>query len=177
MDAYLAIVSKRDERSFDPRPVADDALERILEAGRMAGSAHNGQPVRFLVVEDRDVRSQLAVCAFSPGLVVLAPLLIVISARTDMPRFAGFDAGRAAQNMVLAAWSEGIASCPAGFHDAARAAVLLGLADGEPPVAAVCFGYPRTARDPARRPVADWIRRAHRRPLAEVVRRLGGAAR
>jgi nitroreductase len=177
MDAYLAIVSKRDERSFDPRPVPEDALERVLEAGRVAGSAHNGQPVRFIVVEDQDVRSRLAVCAFSPGLVVLAPLLIVVSARTESPRFTGFDAGRAAQNMVLAAWSEGIASCPAGFHDGARAAALLGLGDEELPVVALCFGYPRTARDPARRPVADWIRRAHRRPLAEVVRRLGGAPR
>jgi nitroreductase len=174
LDAYLAIVSKRDERSFDRRSVPEETVERILEAGRLSGSAHNGQPWRFLVVEDRDVRSQLAVCAFSPGMVVLAPLLIVVAARTDGTRFAGFDAGRAAQNMLLAGWADGLVSCPAGLHDTQRAAGLLGLGAGEPPVVALCFGYPRVARDPRRRAVADWVRRAHRRPLADVVRRLGG---
>jgi nitroreductase len=173
MDAYLAIVSKRDERSFDPRPVPEEGLQRILEAGRLTGSAHNGQPWRFIVVDDRDVRSQLAVCAFSPGLVVLAPLVVVVAAVTTGTRFAGFDAGRAAQNMLLAGWAEGLASCPAGLHDTVRAAALLGLGDDEPPVVALCFGYPRAPRDPGRRAVADWVRRARRRPLADMVRRLG----
>jgi nitroreductase len=176
MDAYLAIVSKRDERSFDPRPVPEEALQRILQAGRLAGSAHNRQPWRFLVVDDRGVRSQLAVCAFSPGLVVLAPLLIVVAAATEGTRFAGFDAGRAAQNMLLAAWAEGLASCPAGLADVARAGTLLGLGEGEQPVVALCVGYPRAPRDPTRRAVADWVRRARRRPLADVVRRLGRSA-
>jgi nitroreductase len=175
MDAYLAIVSKRDERSFDPRPVPQEAVERILEAGRLAGSAHNRQPWRFLLVEDRDVRSQLAVCAFSPGLVVLAPLLIVVAAAAEGTRFAGFDAGRAAQNMLLAGWAEGLASCPAGLAEPGRAAALLRLGEGEPPVVALCFGYPRSPRDPTRRAVADWVRRARRRPLSDVVRRLGRA--
>ena len=175
MDAYLAIVSKRDERSFDPRPVPEEAVERILQAGRLAGSAHNGQPWRFLVVDDRDVRSQLAVCAFSPGLVVLAPLLIVVAAATKGTRLAGFDAGRAAQNMLLAGWADGLASCPAGLADPVRASSLLGLGPDEPPVVALCFGYPRAPRDPTRRPVAEWVRGARRRPLSELVRRLGRA--
>jgi nitroreductase len=173
MDAYLAMVSRRDERGYDRRPVPEDLVLRVLEAGRLAGSAHNRQPWRFVVVEDRDVLSQLAVCAFSPGLIVLAPLVIVVAAVTEGTRFAGFDAGRAAQNMLLAGWAEGLVSCPAGLHDPARAASLLGLVEGEPPVVALCFGYPRVPRDPTRRSVAEWIRRARRRPLAEVVRRLG----
>jgi nitroreductase len=172
MDAYLAIVSRRDERSFAQRPVGEDLVGRLLDAGRLAGSAHNGQPCRFLVVEDRGVVSQLAVCAFSPGLVVLAPLVIVVAVSAEGTRFAPFDAGRAAQNMLLAGWHEGLASCPAGLHDPRRAASVLRLEPGEEPVVVLCFGHPREARDPARRAVAEWVRRARRRPAEEVVRRL-----
>jgi nitroreductase len=175
MDVHLAIASRRDERSFDPRPVPEEVVGRVLDAGRLSGSAHNGQPWRFLVVEDRNVRSQLAVCAFTPGLVVLAPLVIVVAAATGGTRLAPFDAGRATQNMLLAAWEEGLVSCPAGLRDPARAAALLGLGEDEPPLVALCFGYPRTARDPARRTVAEWSRRAYRVPLAQVVRWIGRA--
>jgi nitroreductase len=174
MDVHLAIASRRDERAYDPRPVPEEVVARVLDAGRLSGSAHNRQPWRFVVVEDRNVLSQLAVCAFSPGLVVLAPLVIVVAAATGGTRLAPFDAGRATQNMLLAAWEEGLVSCPAGLHDPARAGSLLGLGGDEPPLVALCFGYPRTARNPARRTVAEWSRRAYRRPLAELVRWIGG---
>ena len=46
MEAYRAIVTKRDTRSYEPRPIPDQVLHRILQAGRMAGSAKNAQPIR-----------------------------------------------------------------------------------------------------------------------------------
>ncbi len=49
MDAYLAVASKRDQREYAERPVPTDAVRRILDAGRIAGSAKNRQPWRFLV--------------------------------------------------------------------------------------------------------------------------------
>ncbi len=60
MDAYRAIVDKRDQRAFLDRPIADDALGRILQAGRMTGSSKNVEPNRF-VVRPGSMPSMLAV--------------------------------------------------------------------------------------------------------------------
>ena len=48
MDAYRAVVAKRDQRVFLPAPLADDALARILQAGRMTGSSKNREPNRLV---------------------------------------------------------------------------------------------------------------------------------
>ena len=59
MDAFLAIASKRDERRYADRPVADEHVERILDAGRLSGSSRNTQNWQFVVVSDQArVRSQ-----------------------------------------------------------------------------------------------------------------------
>jgi len=54
MDAYRAVVDKRDQRAFLPKPIPEDALRRILQAGRMTGSSKNSEPNRFIVIRDRD---------------------------------------------------------------------------------------------------------------------------
>lgn len=53
MDAYRAIVDKRDQRIFLPEPISEDALRRILQAARMTGSSKNAEPNRLIVVRDR----------------------------------------------------------------------------------------------------------------------------
>jgi nitroreductase len=83
-----------------------------------------------------------------------------------------FDAGRAAQNMLLAAWNEGIASCPNGIADRDAAHVALALGEDESPVIVLTFGLPGRVRDPESRTAEDWSARANRRPLEDVVRRL-----
>ena len=74
--------------------------------------------------------------------------------------------------MLLAAWNEGIASCPNGFADRDRAHAALGLAEDESPAIVLTFGLPQRPRDPEARTVEDWSARANRRPLDDVVRRL-----
>jgi nitroreductase len=74
-----------------------------------------------------------------------------------------FDAGRAAQNLMLAAWAEGIASCPASMHDAERARQVLGLPEGHVVANAIAFGYPEggEASHPEsqpRLPLEDYVR-------------------
>ncbi|MGO9905300.1 MAG: hypothetical protein ACLP4R_24160 [Solirubrobacteraceae bacterium] len=44
MDAYLAVASKRDQREYAERPVPEHSVSGILDAGRIAGGAKNGQP-------------------------------------------------------------------------------------------------------------------------------------
>ena len=158
MDVYLAITSKRDERRYAERPVPPEALRRILDAGRLAGSARNRQPWEFVVVSDP---TNLAKTVYEPSNLEGAALVVAIVGRS------GLDTGRAAQNMMLAAWDEGIASCPNGISDPAGAEAILG---GEPAIV-ISFGYPAGGgRDPAARTAEEWSERANRKPLEELVR-------
>src|SRR5262245_44454127 len=159
MDAYRAIVAKRDQRAFLPRPLPEDALQRILQAGRMTGSSKNSEPNRFVVV--RDPARVQALAALSPaGRWLGRAAAIVVLVQTQEH---AFDAGRCAQNMMVAAWNDGIGSCPAHLPEPEVARVL-GIPDVTFINRVIGFGYV----DPERAaPPASVARR--RRPLDELV--------
>ena len=164
MDAYLAIVSKRDNRHYTAEPIPADVVERILDAGRVTPSSQNRQSWRFLVVEDADRRARLAEAVYEPPNVHTAQLVIAIAGSRT------FDLGRCAQNMMLAAWNEGVASSPNGVADAEAAKAALGLE--EPPVTVLGFGYPARQPPAESRSAEEWSARANRRPLGESFERL-----
>ncbi len=170
MDTFLAVASKREVRDYAGRPIPADAVKRILEAGRIAGSSRNRQPWRFIVVESPSLRERLADAVYAPGNVRGAGLVVVIASRGRGPT--AFDAGRAAQNMMLTAWNDHIGSCPNGMPDPDAVADLLDLEEGEHPTIVLTFGYPARTRDPQRYEALEWIERADRKPLDEVVERL-----
>jgi nitroreductase len=159
VDAFLAIASKRDVRAYAGTPLSDEVVTRILDAGRLAGSARNRQEWRFVVVSDR---ASLAEAVYAPENVRTAALVVAIVG------VRGFDTGRCAQNMMLAAWNDGVVSCPNGVRDAERAAQLAG---GEVGVI-LSFGYPARPREPESRSAEEWSARAKRKPLDELVRRV-----
>ncbi len=124
MDAYKAITTKRDTRAYTDDPIAVDVLGRIIQAGRMAGSSKNTQPVRLVVLRDKAWLQEIATCGkFSEPLKVAKAGIVVCCS----PSGSDFDAGRAAQNMMVAAWNEGIASCPTSVHDQPCIIEKLGL--------------------------------------------------
>jgi nitroreductase len=164
MDTYLAVASRRDERRYAERPLPQEIVERILDAGRLAGSGSNRQPWRFVVIESPELRERLAEQVYAPGNIRGAALAIALIGT-------GFDLGRAAQNMMLTAWNEGVLSCPNGMPDREATARLLELDTDEQPAYVLSFGYPRRKRDPEARSAEEWSRRANRKPLAELVRR------
>jgi nitroreductase len=172
VDVFLAIASKRDVRAYSGGPLPPDVVERILDAGRLAGSSQNRQPWTFVVLEGRERVEQLAGAVYEPGNVLGAALVVAIVVRGRGPT--SFDAGRAATNMQLAAWNEGVVSCPNGIADEAAATEALDVSadDGERIAIVLTFGYPHRPRDPERRSAAEWSVRARRKPLADVVRRL-----
>jgi nitroreductase len=170
VDTYLAIASRRDERRYTGEPLPPDVVERILDAGRLAGSASNRQPWTFVVAESRERIEQLASGVFVPENVRSAGLVVGILVRGKGPVF--FDAGRAAQSMLLAAWNEGLSSCPNGIADADVVGAALEADEDERPAIVLTFGQPARRRDPAQRPAAEWSARANRKPLSELVRRL-----
>jgi nitroreductase len=171
VDTFLAITSRRDQRRYLPEPLPDEVVARILDAGRLSGSGSNRQPWTFVVVSSRERIEALARGVFAPGNVLGAGLVVAVVIKGKGR--GSFDAGRAAQNMLLAAWNEGIASCPNGLadRDAVRAALALTDED-EAPAIVLTFGVPERHRDPESRTAAEWSARANRRPLDEVVRRL-----
>jgi nitroreductase len=170
MDVWLAVASKREVRQYASRPVPDDVERRILEAGRIAGSSRNTQPRRFIVVADPGRREQLADAVYAPGNVRGAALVVAIVAWGRGPL--AFDVGRAAQNMMLAGWEDGVGSCPNGIANPDRAAQALALGEDERVLIVLTFGYPLRERDPARRSPAEWVAAADRKPFDEVVQRL-----
>jgi nitroreductase len=167
MDTFLAIVSKRDQRQYADREIPEDVVRRILEAGRVAGSAVNRQPWRFVVLESPEVREQVAATVYTPPNILGSKLAIAIVV-TGSP---GFDAGRAAQNMMLAARNDGVTSCPNGMPDAGQTGELLSLSEEEHVINIISFGYPAKERNPDERPVEEWLSRAKRKAFDEVVER------
>jgi nitroreductase len=143
MDTYEAILTKRDTRDYDGRPIPDDVLGRILQAGRMAGSSKNEQPVRAIVVRDAEQKTALAACGNFTTHLPSSPLVIVlVRAEGSRP----FDAGRAGQNMMVAAQSWGITSCPVGIQHDDAAREVLGLPGDQIVAMALTFGYPTGGR-------------------------------
>jgi nitroreductase len=139
MNAYDAIRTKRDTRVYAEKPIAEETARRILNAGRMAGSSKNTQPCRYVVLRDRQRLAEVAACGQFAKHVPSAPLAIAVV----LPETGGpFDAGRAAQNMMVAAWAEGVSSCPVSLHDAECAAKTLGLPAGHRVAILLAFGYP-----------------------------------
>jgi nitroreductase len=164
VDTYLAIVSKRDTRRYGNKPIPADVVERILNAGRVTGSASNRQPWQFLVVEDSERREKLADAVYEPTNIRGAQLIVAIVGARPL------DIGRCVQNMMLAAWNDGVASTPNGIADKDAAQEALGLE--EPPINVLSFGYP--AKQPAAetRSADEWSARANRKPLDELVERI-----
>jgi nitroreductase len=170
MDVWPAVTSRREVREYSDRAIPADAELRILEAGRISGSSKNRQPWRFLVVEDPQLRERVAESVYAPENVRGATLVIAVAVSGKGPT--SFDAGRAAQNMMLTAWSDGIGACPNGIADAEAMGQALGLTEGEAVVTVLTFGYPAHPRDPSRRSPEEWLARADRKPLSEVSGRL-----
>jgi len=165
MDTYLAIVSRREVRRYDGRPLPEDAVRRIIDAGRLAGSSKNRQARRFIVVRSRV--EEVASAVWQPANIRGAALVVAVVTSGKGPL--AFDAGRAGQNMMLAAWNEGIGSCPNGVADADAMRAALDVGEGEQVAMVLSFGYPLRPVSPERRPVERWVEAADRVPFDEAV--------
>ncbi len=170
MDVWTAIITQRAVRTFSERPIPDDALERILDAGRRAPSSKNTQPWEFVVVTDRARLGELSRTGRYAG--HLAGATVAVFFVTDDPANPDalakvlYDVGHATQSMMLVALELGIGTVHAAVYERALAARLLGLPDGRRCDFAISLGYPAKAGllDQPRRTVP-------RRSLEEIVHR------
>jgi nitroreductase len=173
VDAYLAVASKREVREYADRPLPDDVLTQILQAGRSAGSSKNTQPWRFIVLRDREHRHALAPSLMAPRNLDRCAVAVAVVLLNDRLRF---DAGRVAQNMMVAAWALGVGSCPNSVrpdeHDRVRED--LRLPAGAAIATVLTLGYPAPGSKPRPRPnahVEKILARANRLPLEELTHR------
>jgi nitroreductase len=168
MDTWQAIRTVRAVRTFRPQPLPPEVLQRILDAGRHAGSSKNLQRWDFIAVTRRETLGQLA--GVGPYAGHLAGAAAAVALVTPDPLAKGarlsviWDAGRAAQNMVLAAWAQGVGSVPATVYEPDLARQILGYPENRHCEYILSFGYPADPEDLTRPP-----RSGGRRSLDEVV--------
>ena len=128
-------------RDYEQRPIPEATLRQILQAGRASGSSKNSQPWRFIVLRDPARRRALAKCMRDGGNLERCATAIAVVLLNDVLRF---DAGRVTQNMMVAAWSFGIGSCPNSVHPdrAENARTLLLVPDDAAIASVITLGYP-----------------------------------
>jgi len=159
VDVFEAIRTLLAVRHYHDKPVPEDVLRRVLEAGRLSASAMNKQPWQFVVVQDPSMLRQLGTVAQTGPYVSEAPLAIVVA--IEPSRFALADAGRAVQDMLLTAWDAGLGGNWVGSGGPA-AKELLGIPEELDVVAILPFGYPAVATGQGQKT---------RKPLSEIAHR------
>lgn len=145
MNVSDAVRMKRAVRKFLDKPLPEEAVLAILNAGRRAQSAKNMQPWHFIAIQDKGTLKALAEFGQFAGHLAGAALGVAIITPHPSQRFSVmFDAGQAAAYMQLVAWELGIGSCLGTIYEPDRARDLLGFPDDLHIRIAISFGYPIT---------------------------------
>jgi nitroreductase len=129
-------------RRFSAKPIPDDVLNDIIEAGRWTGSAKNTQPWHLIVVRDRATLEMLARCGPFAGHLAGAQAAVALVMADEQRQF---DEGRLAQNLMLAAWAHGVGSCIGSLYPEAntqQAMAALGVPATRWLRTAISLGYP-----------------------------------
>jgi nitroreductase len=167
METWEAIRSRRNVRSFEDRPVPDDHLSEILEAGRRAPSSQNWQPWSFVAVTERDRLIKLAQVWQGAGHVAHSAAMRPRPRSPPSEQRRGtlyYDLGQATMSIMLAAAGLTIGSCHSAVGDQELAREILGFPADKFCAYLISLGYP------ADRPLS-LIRRPDRRAFDEVVHR------
>ena len=161
MEVFEAIRTILAVRSYQNKPVPEEVVQRIVDAGHLTASSINLQPWHFVVVQDNETLRQVGSLAKTGPYTAEAALAIVVAVEKDS-RFSVSDASRAIQDMMLTAWAEGVGSNWVGFGGLEKVGSLLGIPSEMDVLAIIPFGYPATA-----------VGRGYknRKPLAEVASR------
>jgi nitroreductase len=140
MDAFETIRTMLAVRRYQDQRVPDDTLRRVVEAGRLTGSAQNLQPWHFIVVQERSTLRRLGALARTGAHVAQAAAAVVVA--VDRTPFAVSDASRAIQSMLLAAWADGVGSNWVGFGGLEAVGALLHVPAALDVLAILPLGYP-----------------------------------
>lgn len=149
-DILPLLAHRRSLRAFDPTPVEEPVLARLLEAARWAPSSRNAQPWHFVVIRRGDVEAHVKAVSVLTGRnsewAPAAPLLLLALARvTDEKgrsnRHAPYDLGQAVAQLVVQASAEGLQCHQMGGFDAERARELFEVPDSFDLLTFVAVGH------------------------------------
>jgi len=158
MDVLQAIKERRSIRQYSQEPVSGDQLTRILEAGRWAPSRGNSQPWKFIVLNDDQMRKELAEAIPSGKFLAQAPQGIAVVVNPKASKHPEQEGAAAIQNMLLAAHALGLGTCwisVCGTEWAKTAAQVLGIPDEEWLISVVSIGYPAETPEKGRKGLAE----------------------
>ena len=159
MDVSDLILSRRTVRRFKPVPVERSLLERLVDAGRLAPSASNLQPLEFIAVDDADIRRAVFPClrwaAYIaprgdplPGEEPMGYIVTLVNLAVREKMYE-YDVGAAMENMILAAREAGLGSCWLLSIEREKLGRILGVPPGYRVDCVLALGYP------AESPVAE----------------------
>jgi len=163
---FSELVQKRySVRAYRPLPVEEDKLKAVLEAARLAPTASNRQPFKFIVIHTAGREAELR-RIYDKHWFAQAPLLIAACGtpahnwiRRDGKNYNDVDVAIAMDHLILAATSLGLGTCWIAAFDPQAAREVLRLPEGVEPIAFTPLGYP-----------ADTPRPKERKALSELVR-------
>jgi nitroreductase len=145
-------------REFQEKPIPDEVLRRIVEAGHLSASASNAQPWHFVLVTQRDnLRDLGRLVAHGPYIAGAAAAVVVAYEKKNPLGIS--DVSRAIQSMILVAWGDGVGSNWTGFRQLEGVHEKVGLPEGFEVLAVVPFGYPKRKLG---------LGKKKRKPLADV---------
>ncbi|MBI4656355.1 MAG: nitroreductase family protein [Elusimicrobia bacterium] len=160
MTHFLKIVSdRRSIRKYSNKPVEMEKIRKCLESARLAPSACNSQPYKFIVINDPEIKNRVSKAAFSGaysicGFAQSAPVLIaVVSQKQKMTAWLGnqiqninfryIDMGIAIEHFVLQATELGLGTCWIGWFNQKEVANILGIPDNCRVEIMLSLGYPQ----------------------------------
>ncbi len=140
MDVFECVKTLSSIRSYVSKAVPDTVVREVIEAGRLAPSAHNDQPWQFVLVRDKTVLKGLETYCISGRFVSEVDFAVVVL--TDpASKWHEIDGTRAVQNMVLTAWSRKLGSCWIGRLDREGLMKYLGIPGSLNVLTVLPFGY------------------------------------
>ena len=158
METFTCIRTRREIREYLDKPIPDENLLRILEAGRLAPSSKNSQPWHFVVVKNKETLSRIA--SLTPTGAHIGKASVAIAVLMDGAKLPEVDGARAIQNMILEAWDLGIGACwVTNFYDDAVKDIL-GAPQRMKLISVIPFGYPtepKTSRNKVRKSLEEIV--------------------
>ena len=141
MDVFEAIQKRKSVRSYEPKPVPKESLQKLLEAARIAPSAANIQPWHFIVVTDAKKRKELSEGIFAKWLSGAPAIIVACGDMGASPDWYCVDTSLALENLVLAPTGEGLGTCYVGSFNEEQVKKLLRIPEKYCVIALVAVGY------------------------------------
>jgi nitroreductase len=165
MNVSEAIRTKRAVRKFQEKPLPEEVVHAILNAGRRSQSSKNEQGWQFIAIRDKPILKALSETGTYAGHLAGAALGVAILSPSPEGKFQDlFDVGQAAAYMQLGAWELGVGSCLASIYEPEKARRILGFPTEWHLRIALSFGYPFDEEKLTATP-----KKGGRRPLEEII--------